>query len=224
VPAFIFDLDGTLVDSVYQHIFAWHAALRRCGYDLPMWRIHRKIGMSGTLLMNAFALELNVSFDERAAKRLEELHAEEFARLRSTMRPFAGAQQLIGTLRRNDVQCAIATSGDKHDVQPLIDLLGIDDGVPVVYKEDAQNPKPDPELFLKAAQALGSASDETMVVGDSVWDMLAARRAHFLGIGLLTGGYAEAEMSAAGAFRVFRDPEQLCRHLYETGVNIKENA
>ncbi len=223
MAAFLLDLDGTLVDTVYQHVLAWHTALRACGYDLPMWRIHRKIGMSGALLMQALSLELGHSVDEALAKRMEQIHGEEFARLRPTVQPLTGAPELLDTFRRNDVPFAIATSGHRSDVDPLLQMLDLDSGVPIVTKEDAANPKPDPELFLKAAKALRSSSEETMVVGDSVWDMLAARRAHFLGVGLLTGGYAESEMTAAGAFRVFADPEQLRHHLYETGLNIKEN-
>jgi HAD superfamily hydrolase (TIGR01549 family) len=222
VPAFILDLDGTLVDSVYQHVFAWQKALQECGYDLPLWRIHRKIGMSGALLMNALALELGETLDEAISKRLEGIHSSEFARLRPTIKPFAGVRELLELFRNNGVRCAIATSGHRRDVQPLLEMIGIGNEVPVVAKEEAQNPKPDPELFLKAAQAVGSRSEETIVVGDSVWDMLAARRAHFLGVGLLTGGYAESEMTAAGAYRVFADPEQLRHHLHEMGVRIKE--
>jgi HAD superfamily hydrolase (TIGR01549 family) len=221
VPAFVLDLDGTLIDSVYQHVFAWHTALERCGYDLPMWRIHRKIGMSGGLLMNALAVELDRNLDEATSKRLEEIHSEEFTRLHSTMRPFEGACELLKTFRRSGVRCAIASSGHRRDIDPLLQMLDVGGDIPVVSKEDAQEPKPDPQLFLKAAALIDARSEETMVVGDSVWDMLAARRAHFLGVGLLTGGYAEAEMTAAGAYRVFTDPEQLRQHLHETGVNVK---
>src|SRR5690348_4120789 len=88
VPAFILDLDGTLVDSVYQHVFAWHTALRECGYDLNMWRIHRKIGMSGALLLRALSEELGSELDDEARKRVEQKHSEEFAKLRPAIRPF----------------------------------------------------------------------------------------------------------------------------------------
>ncbi len=223
MAAFILDLDGTLVDTVYQHVSAWHAALHKCGYELPMWRIHRKIGMSGALLMQGLALELGRSVDDATAQRLEKIHSEEFARSLPSVRPLSGAAELLSAFARNDVPYAIATSGHRSDADPLLQMLDIGKDVPVVTKEDAQNPKPDPQLFLIAAKKLRSSSQATMVVGDSVWDMLAARRAHFLGVGLLTGGYAESEMTAAGAYRVFSDPEQLRHHLYEVGVNAKEN-
>lgn len=218
MPAFLFDLDGTLVDSVYQHVLAWQFALRECGIDLGVWRIHRKIGMSGSLLLRALSDEVGREFDEPLRKRLEQLHTEEFARLLPRIKAFPEAKELLDGLKDEGIPFAIATSGDLKDVQPLIALLQLPHGVPVISKKDAPIPKPDPALFMKAAEKLHSRSEDTLVVGDSVWDMLAARRAHFLGIGLLTGGYGESEMTAAGAFRVFADPAQMRRHLYEAGI------
>lgn len=218
MPAFILDLDGTLVDSVYQHVLAWHSALRECGFDLGMWRIHRKIGMSGALLLRALSEELGRELDDETRERVEKAHSEEFAKLRPAIRPFPEVRELLDDFKANGTPYAIATSGDLHDVQPLIDLVGLPPEIPIVSKQDAPNPKPDPRLFLKAAEKLGVPSEETLVVGDSVWDMLAARRAHFLGIGLLTGGYGESEMTGAGAFRVYADPAQMRRHLYEAGI------
>ena len=218
MPAFIFDLDGTLVDSVYQHVFAWHSALRQCGIDMGMWRIHRKIGMSGGLLLRALSDETGREFDESMRLRLEQLHTGEFARLRPQISAFSEVEELLNDLKRDGHPFAIATSGDLKDVQPLLDLLHLPDDVPIISKKDANNPKPDPALFLKAAARLGSRSEDTLVVGDSVWDMLAAQRAHFLGIGLLTGGYGESEMTSAGAFRVYADPAHMRRHLYEAGI------
>lgn len=219
---FILDLDGTLVDSVYQHVYAWHIALQSCGYDLPMWRIHRKIGMSGGLLIRSLSNALGVEIDDANRKRLEQRHSEEFARIRASVAPFPGARELLETLQRARVPVAIATSGDKADVEPLLRLTGVDDDIPVTFKADAPHPKPDPGLLLAAASKLPDSSGETMVVGDSVWDMLAARRAHFLGIGLLTGGYSESELTAAGAYRVYADPQQMLAHLHEIGVVSEE--
>lgn len=218
---FILDLDGTLVDSVYQHVLAWHIALQSCGFDLPMWKIHRKIGMSGGALMHALALEVGKPLDEPLQKRLQQRHSQEFARLRETITPFPGARKLLETFRRERVHFAIATSGDRHDVEELARMVGAQD-VPTVFKGDAPRPKPDPGLLLAAAAKLPEPSQETLVVGDSVWDMLAARRAHFLGVGLLTGGYGESELTTAGAFRVYADPAQLLDHLHEVGVVTEE--
>ncbi|HET7814019.1 MAG TPA: HAD family hydrolase [Candidatus Baltobacteraceae bacterium] len=222
MPAFIFDLDGTLVDTVYQHVVTWHTALRTNGFDLPMWRIHRKIGMSGQLLMSALELEVGRKIDKDSAKRLEDAHTQEMKKMRETVRVFAGVQDLFDALREADVPYAIASSGSKKDIGAFLEMLDLPDSVPTVTQEDAKNAKPDPQLFLKAAEKLGVKAEDAIVVGDSVWDMLAARRAHSLGVGLLTGGYAESEMTAAGAYRVYAEPADLRARLHEVGVNIKE--
>lgn len=213
----ILDLDGTLVDSVYQHVLAWHFALQSCGYDVPMWKIHRNIGMGGELLLRTLSRELGVQIDEPARKRLDARRSEEFERLRPTIAPLPGARDLLQTLARANVPFAIATSGEQSDVEPLARLVGAQD-VPTIYKSDAPLPKPDPGLLLAAAAKLPDTTTDTMVVGDSVWDMLAARRAHFQGVGLLTGGYGESELTAAGAYRVYQDPAQMLEHLHEIGV------
>ncbi|HEV3153155.1 MAG TPA: HAD family hydrolase [Candidatus Baltobacteraceae bacterium] len=220
MTAFILDLDGTLIDSVYQHVFAWHSALRSCGFTLPMWRIHRKIGMSGGLLLQALALELNREIDAELGKKLEDAHSQIYATLRESTSAFDHVRELLETFERLDVPYAIATTGSLRDTEPSIEQLHLPDNVPVITREDTGKPKPDPSLFLAAAKKLRTRSEETMVVGDSVWDMLAARRAHFLGIGLLSGGYAESELTGAGAYRVFADAGDLRRHLHEAGVEV----
>jgi HAD superfamily hydrolase (TIGR01549 family) len=213
---FIFDLDGTLVDSVYQHVLAWHTALQACDLDLALWQIHRKIGMSGGLLFDALEGELGRSLDERVRDRLNERHSEEFKTMRSRIMPLPGAPELLSDLSSGGVPFAIATSGDRQDVEPFLKLAGVPAGTPTVFKDDAKLPKPDPGLLLAAAAKLPECG-ETIVVGDSVWDMLAGRRAHFLGVGVLTGGYAESELTEAGAYRVYADPVQVRAHLYEIG-------
>lgn len=218
MPALIFDLDGTLVDTVYQHVLAWRAALHQCGFDVDMWRLHRKIGMSGSLLMGGLSLELGTPLDDETVARLEGMHAQEMHRLRPTFRVFPGVRETFQALRTCDVPYAIATSGSRADAAPLLQMLELGDEVPIICKEDAPRPKPDPGLFLRAAQRLGSASEQTVVVGDSVWDMLAARRANVLGVGVLTGGYSEDELTSAGAYRVYADANALRLHLYELGV------
>lgn len=221
MTAFILDLDGTLVDSVYQHVAAWQTALKACGFTLPMWRIHRKIGMSGGLLLEALALELDAEIDSSTGERLEEIHSREYAKLRDGVQTFAGVKELLETFERFGVKYAIASTGSRRDTQPSIERLALPQSVPVVTREDTGKPKPDPALFLAAAKQLGTSTEDTIVVGDSVWDMLAARRAHFLGVGLLSGGYAETELTGAGAYRVFADAAELRRHLHETGVEVR---
>ncbi|HEV8635306.1 MAG TPA: HAD family hydrolase [Chloroflexota bacterium] len=221
-PAFLFDLDGTLVDSVYQHVLAWREALEEAGIELAVWRIHRKIGMSGGLFANALLREIGrpVTAEERV--RLQRLHARAYARLAPQVRPLPGALELLAALTQMGVPWAIATSGRRESAQPTLDILGLPAGVPVITRDLVPHAKPDPDLFLAAAAALGVPIADSVVVGDSVWDLLAARRARALGVGLLSGGYGQDELLAAGAYRVYEDPADLLRRLDEVGVRAAE--
>jgi HAD superfamily hydrolase (TIGR01509 family) len=217
-PAFLFDLDGTLVDSVYQHVLAWREALEAVGISLSVWRIHRRIGMSGGLLLRALLRETGREVTPEEVHRIQEQHAEALARLLPQVRPLPGARELLEALTRAGIPWAIATSGRRDVARPLLELLGVDEGIPVITREDVQYAKPDPDLFLAAAARLGVPIPECVVVGDSVWDMLAARRAGALSVGLLSGGYGREEPERAGAYRVYEDPADLLRHLDEVGV------
>ncbi len=220
MPPFIFDLDGTLVDSVYQHVMAWHAALRACGFELAIWRIHRRIGMSGGLMMRALARELEMPLDDATLNRLNELHAQEFERRIPTISALPGARELLAELRESDIPYILATSGRAQNARPMLKLLGREDEK-IITRDDVKRAKPDPDLFLTAAKVLRAKDVDTMVVGDSVWDMLAARRANFLGVGVLSGGYGQQELEQAGAYRVYADPEEMRRHLDELGVRAE---
>jgi HAD superfamily hydrolase (TIGR01549 family) len=216
--AFLFDLDGTLVDSVYQHVLAWQEALDAEGIVLSVWRIHRRVGMSGGLMANILLRESGVAIDEARAARLRRLHAEAYKRRSGEIRPLPGARELAAWLTAQDIPWAIATSGRMETAGPVLESLGIDLArVPVVTRDQVRYAKPDPDLFLAAAQRLGTAIETSVVVGDAVWDMLAARRARALGIGLLSGGSARDELERAGAYRVFDDPSDLLRHIDEVG-------
>lgn len=216
--AFLFDLDGTLVDSVYQHVLAWREALDVEGIELSVWRIHRKIGMSGGLFTNMLLRETGVEIDPARIDRLRALHAAAYARLAPGIRPLPGARELLAFLSEADIPWAIATSGRMETAAPVLETLGIDFGrTPVVTRDQVRYAKPDPDLFLAAAERLGVAIETASVVGDSVWDMLAARRARSLGIGLLSGGYGLEELERAGAYRVFEDPAVMLRHIDEVG-------
>jgi len=218
-PSFLFDLDGTLVDSVYQHVLAWHEALETCGIGLPVWRIHRRIGMSGGLFTNALLRETGYEVSPEEREKLYRLHAEGYARRAAQIRPLPGAKDLLNHLTATDVPWAIATSGRSVSARPTLAVLGIDiDKAPVVTRDQVRYAKPDPDLFLAAAKKINMPIGQALVVGDSVWDLLAARRAGALGIGLLSGGYGRDELERAGAFRVYEDPGDLLRHLYEVGV------
>jgi HAD superfamily hydrolase (TIGR01549 family) len=216
--AFLFDLDGTLVDSVYQHVLAWHEAMAAVGIELAVWTIHRRIGMSGGLMANALLRELGHPVTPEQADRLLRLHAEAYARLSGTIRPLPGARELLSYLSGAGVPWAVATSGRLESARPTLESLGVPAGVPVVTRDQVAHAKPDPDLFLAAAERLGVPIGDSVVVGDSVWDLLAARRARALGVGLLSGGYGQEELERAGAYRVYQDPADLLRHLDEVGV------
>jgi phosphoglycolate phosphatase-like HAD superfamily hydrolase len=217
--AFLFDLDGTLVDSVYQHVLAWHEALEQEGIELSVWRIHRKIGMSGGLFTNILLRETGLALDVARIERLRRLHAAAYNRRSADIPPLPGARELLAYLSDAKVPWAIATSGRMETARPVLETLGVDfDRVPIVTRDQVKYAKPDPDLFLAAAQRLGCGIETASVIGDSVWDMLAARRARALGIGLLSGGYGSEELERAGAYRVYDDPADLLKHIDEVGV------
>ncbi|HLI10154.1 MAG TPA: HAD family hydrolase [Alphaproteobacteria bacterium] len=217
--AFLFDLDGTLVDSVYQHVLAWHEALEQTGIELSVWRIHRRIGMSGGLFTNALLRETGLEITPALVETLQRLHAEAYLRRATQIRVLPGARELLAHLTKSAVPWAIATSGRMMSARPTLEALGVDlERVPVVTRDQVRYAKPDPDLFLAAAARLGVAIDHAVVVGDSVWDLLAARRARALGVGLLSGGYGQDELERAGAYRVYQDPSDMLAHLDEVGA------
>ncbi len=217
-PAFLFDLDGTLIDSVYQHVIAWREALEAVGINLAVWKIHRRIGMSGGLFVTALARELKSELDREALARLPGLHAEAYIEKFESVRALPGARDLLATLTQNDVPWAIATSGAERYARLALELLELPPDTPLITRDQVRYAKPDPDLFLTAAQRIGVDIRDSIVVGDSVWDLLAARRARALGIGLLSGGYGREELIYAGAFRVYEDPRDMLAHIDEVGV------
>ena len=218
--AFLFDLDGTLIDSVYQHVLAWREATQAAGIELPVWRIHRQIGMSGGLMLNALLRETGRPVSKIEAEHIQAVHAKAFAEQASSLRILPGAQELLDTLAAEGVAHAIATSGRLHNARHALKLLKLHENVPIVTRDDVRFAKPDPDLFLAAGQRLNVPMSRCVIVGDSVWDLLAARRAFGLGIGLLSGGYGREELERAGAYRVYQDPAELLRHLDEVGVRL----
>jgi HAD superfamily hydrolase (TIGR01549 family) len=219
-PAFLFDLDGTLVDSVYQHVLAWREALEDTGMELSVWRIHRRIGMSGGLFLNALLRETGAQLTGADIERLQSLHAEAYKRISPQVRPLPGARELLDALAGAGVPHAIATSGRMDTARTILDLLGVRPDLPVITRDLVRYAKPDPDLFLAAADRLGVSIHNCVVVGDSVWDLLAAQRARALPVGLLSGGYGQEELERAGAYRVYEDPRDLLNHLDEIGVRI----
>ena len=219
-PALLFDLDGTLIDSVYQHVLAWHEALDEMGLFLAVWRIHRRIGMSGGLLIQALGREIGHRVTPEQAQELQKRHAAAYERYQNAIQPLPGARELLQQLSRANVAYAIATSGRPEGARSALERLGVGPEIPVITRQEVQRAKPDPDLFLAAAQRLNIPIARAMVVGDSVWDLLAARRAGCLGIGLLSGGYGKEELEQVGAYRVYLDPADLLTHLDEVGIRI----
>lgn len=214
--SFLFDLDGTLVDSVYQHVLAWHEALEAEGITLSIWRIHRKIGMSGGLFTHMLLRETGLEISAERIARLQKLHAEAYKRRSAAIQPLPGARELLAYLTNAAIPWAIATSGRMDSARPVLETLGVDfDRVVIVTRDQVKYAKPDPDLFLTAASRLGVEIEGATVVGDSVWDMLASRRARALGIGLLSGGYGQEELERAGAYRVYEDPADMLEHIDE---------
>ncbi len=218
--AFLFDLDGTLIDSVYQHVLAWREATQAAGIELPVWRIHRQIGMSGGLMLNAVLRETGRPVSPKDAERIQRVHAEMYAKQTPSLRVLPGAQELLDTLADHRVPHAIATSGRMHSARHALRLLKLHEKVPVITRDDVRFAKPDPDLFVAAGKRLKVSMSRCVIVGDSVWDLLAARRAFALSVGLLSGGYGREELERAGAYRVYQDPSDLLRHLDEVGVRL----
>ena len=217
-PSFLFDLDGTLIDSVYQHVIAWREALQGVGINLAVWKIHRRIGMSGGLFVSALARELESELDPQILAQLPELHNDGFLRRYDSVRPLPGAIALLRKLTERSVPWAIATSGPERYARRGLELLELPPDTPLITRDQVRYAKPDPDLFLAAAEKIGVEIEDSIVVGDSVWDLLAARRARALSIGLLSGGYGREELIYAGAYRVYDDPLDLLTHLDEVGV------
>jgi HAD superfamily hydrolase (TIGR01509 family) len=217
-PALLFDLDGTLIDSVYQHVLAWQEALTAVGIDLAVWRLHRRIGMSGGLFIAALLRETGGTLSPTEIHALNIAHAEAYARRRDTVRPLPGARELLAELSERQVKWAIATSGLALAARPALEMLGLPADTPLVTRDQVRHAKPDPDLFLAAADRIDVDISAAIVVGDSIWDLLAARRAGALGVGLLAGGYGREELERAGAYRVYADPADLQAHLDEVGV------
>jgi HAD superfamily hydrolase (TIGR01509 family) len=214
----IFDLDGTLVDTVYAHVFAWQRAFAESGLAIDGWRIHRRIGMSGGLFARAAARELGREINAEQEEALQQRHGELYRQFLPERRPLPGAVELLETLRRNGVVFGIATSGRRPEINASLEALRIGGDTVVIERRDVARAKPEPDLFLACQARLGVPAAECYVVGDAVWDLLAARRAGMLSVGLLSGGYGEDELLASGAFRVYRDAAELHHSLDELGL------
>lgn len=218
MPALIFDLDGTLIDTVYAHVFAWQRALAEAGMAIDGWRIHRRIGMSGGLFTRAVGRELGREIHPEEAEALQRRHGELLIQFLPDRRPLPKAVELLRYLRSSQIPHGIATSGRRPEIDASLEALDVGPETVVIERGNVARAKPAPDLFFACQQRLGVRVEDCYVVGDAVWDLLAARRAGMLSVGLLSGGYGEDELSRAGAFRVYRDTAELYRSLDELGV------
>jgi HAD superfamily hydrolase (TIGR01509 family) len=218
--ALIFDLDGTLVDTVYAHVFAWQRALAEEGMPIDGWRIHRRIGMSGGLFARAVAREVGRELSAGETEAIQLRHGTIFRELQPERQPLPGARKLLADLRQRGIVHGIATSGRRPEIDQSLEALGVGEETVVIDRGDVRRAKPEPDLFLACQAALSVAPEDCHVVGDAVWDLLAARRARMLSVGLLSGGYGADELLSAGAFRVYADAAELHAALDELGFEL----
>lgn len=218
LPAVLFDLDGTLIDSVYQHVQAWYETLRDAGITLPSWKIHRRVGMSGKSFLREMLREIAPRRRGLSLTGLENGHDKKFGRMIPTLKALPGANELLQHLHRSGIRIAIATTGNRKQTLLLLRKLRVPSGTPIVTGDDVEHAKPSPDIFIAAAQSLKVPIHDCIVVGDSVWDVLAAGRKGALGVGLLSGGYGPEELERAGAFRVYCDPADMLLHLEQLGL------
>lgn len=217
MKAFIFDLDGTLIDSVYTHTLAWQQALSEHGIACPAWGIHRRIGMSGELLVKAIAAELHLRVTEAQIKMLGKRHARRFQQLSRRNAPLPGVPELLRHLRKAGIPHGIATSGKRAEIRNSLKALALKADAVIIDGDMVREVKPEPDLFLLCQQTLKVKQADCLVVGDAVWDIHAARRSGIMSIGLLSGGFGEQELYNAGAMRVYRDARALLEGIDELG-------
>lgn len=216
----LFDLDGTLIDSVYQHVLAWREAFEALGIHVPNWRIHRRIGMSDVLIVKELSREAGRPFNADQTGKVKDLHTRFYLARTKELRPLPGAKELLELLKTKSIVYAIVTSSSHERAQSSLEMLGIGPDIHVVTLEQASFGKPDPDLFFAAMKQLQTAPGDCIIIGDSTWDILAARRAGVLPVGVLTGGYPEEELFRAGAYRVYKDPADFSENLDELGIHI----
>jgi HAD superfamily hydrolase (TIGR01509 family) len=207
----VLDLDGTLIDSVYQRVLSWQEAFAEMGYYIPAWELHRHIGMCADLLIDALSRMLGTSqfsvLEQRQALLVR--HGRAFSSYATTLRPLPGARQLLDCLVASGKHIALATSGDRAGAQKCLAILDWTAEIPLVTREDVMYAKPDPEIFLKAVRRLALPSAEVVVIGDSIWDVTAAQQAGCLSVGLLSGGSSGEDLRNAGAIMAFEIRQNL---------------
>lgn len=209
VDTLVFDLDGTLVDSTFHHALAWHRAFLSVGLDIPCWRLQRHIGMGGDRLVAAVAGE---QVEQEMGDRVRAAWEREYDEMLDEPVLLPGARELLTAVRERGLQVVLASSAIPRHAARALRLLESDKRADAsLTNDDAERSKPDPELLEKAMQRVDSRA--SLLVGDSVWDVEAGLRAGIPTVAVLSGGYGEEELRAAGATWVFEDPVDLLAHL-----------
>ncbi len=215
-PAVLFDLDGTLVDSNYLHVYAWRRAFDEVGIPVEAWRIHRSIGMDGARLLKS----LSGDADDDAQKRAKDLHLRYLREAAPLLQRLPGTRELLERLRSLGLQIVLATSSSEDELALSLPVLDCDDLVAAATSsKDVEVAKPEPTIIEVALQRGGVDADRAVYVGDAVWDIEACGRAGVLAIGLLSGGVSRGELEKAGAEAVFEDPQDLLDHLDDTSIS-----
>lgn len=208
-PVVVLDIDGTLVDSVYLHVRAWHHALARVGLEVPSHRVHAAIGMGGDRIV---AHLTNQAAEDSLGEEIRETHRSAFTSMLGEVRPTTGARSLVDELLRRGYEVAIASSADADLTRDLLAIAEVDGLVsPVATGDEVEDSKPHPEVVeLSGSRAAGTP---VLMVGDAVWDALAAAEAGVPCVGVRTGGFADQTLLDAGMVRVVEDPQELAEQL-----------
>ena len=209
--AALLDVDGTLIDANYHHALAWFRGFRRSGITLPLWRIHRHVGMGGDQLVPAL---VGKEVDERLGDEIREARDEEYQGLIGEVQPLEGARELIEDLRERGFAVVLASSSPQNELDHYLDLLEARELTDWTTNDDVESTKPEPDLVRTALAKAGT--DEGVMVGDTPWDIEAARKLGVETVCVITGGFAEQELRDAGAAAVFESVEELRRRLDET--------
>jgi HAD superfamily hydrolase (TIGR01509 family) len=214
-PIAVLDVDGTLVDSNYQHALAWYRALRSLGETFPVWRLHRLIGMGGDQLVSALGGE---ELEQRLGDEARKRQTEEADKLMDEIAPLPGARDLLLAIKERGHTLVLASSGKEHHVGAFLDLLGAREIADAwTSSADVESSKPAPDLLQVALKKVGAPEDaESVLVGDSVWDVEAAKNAGMPALVVRSGGFGDDELERAGAVALFDTPADLAAALDDT--------
>lgn len=215
-PAVLFDIDGTLVDSNYLHVHAWHRSFADENLTVESWRVHRCIGMDGSTLLDSLVPDA----DDDTRARLKDGHSRYYLDSKGLLRLLPGARELLDDMRQRGFQVVLATSAPEDELAVLRDVLDSEDVLSALTSgEDVDTAKPQPDIVNVALDRAGVGRDRAVFVGDAVWDIEACERAGLPAIGLLSGGVSRGELTEAGARAVYENAEDLRTHLDESPIS-----